>query len=182
MGNLNKVLAYLNELNFKPDLDKFEHKLIIQKTICLLKILNIDAGYEFSLYVKGPYSPSLTHDLYFNKKQVTSLQTSYKVSEKEKETLKSILEFSNGLETTLLEIMATYLFLKFILKKDEKQAITELKKLKSFYSQVKIAVGVSRAKLLLEPSEEDIRKMKVEFSVIESASIEDMNKFNRKLM
>ncbi len=174
MGELKKVLAYFKELNFIPTVDNFQDKLIIQKTICLLKLMGTDLGYPFSLYVRGPYSPELTTDLYANKEIVNTLKTEYVLSEKEKQQLHTLYELSDNLDPTLLEIMATYAFLVMDLHNNEKEALTNLKKLKSFYSESRIAVGVSRAKqLLFKPSEKDIEKMKVEFSDWQDASISD---------
>ena len=176
--DLKKVLAYLKELGFTPDVDNFQDKLIIQKTVCLLKLLGVKLHYPFSLYVRGPYSPSLTKDLYANKKIVNNLKTDYVPTKKEKKQLQSLYSLSNELNPTLLEIMSTYAFLIYNLKKDDKQAIIDLKKIKCFYSEGRIAVGISRTKeLLFKPSKKDIDKMKAEFRNIEEASLSDMERF-----
>lgn len=174
MDELKKVLRYLKELGFKPDVDKFQDRLVIQKTVCLLKMMGLDVGYSFSLYVRGPYSPSLTNDLYSNRNEVNNLKTNYTSNEEEKKKLNVFSEISNNLEPTLLEIMSTYAFLIREPENNEKQAIIKLKKLKSFYSEGRIAIGVSKAKqLLFKPSETDIEKMKAEFNDWQDASIAD---------
>lgn len=176
MGELNKVVAYLKELKYIPTVDNFQDKLVIQKTVCLLKLMGTDLGYPFSLYVRGPYSPELTTDLYANKEMVNTLRTEYVPSEKEKQQLHTLFEFSDNLDPTLLEIMATYAFFVTDLNNNEKEALTNLKKLKPFYSESRIAVGVSRAKqLLFKPTEKEIEKMKSEFSDWQEASIADRN-------
>jgi uncharacterized protein YwgA len=176
MGELKKVLGYLRELRFKPDVDKFQDRLVIQKTVCLLEMMGLDIGYHFSLYVRGPYSPSLTNDLYSNRNEVNNLKTNYSPDDEEKKKLSTFSEISNNLEPTLLEIMSTYAFLIREPENDEKQALVKLKKLKSFYSEGRIAMGVSKAKqLLFKPSEKDIEKMKSEFSDWQDASIADQN-------
>ena len=173
MGDLNRTLAYLKELGFKPDVDRFQDKLVIQKTICLLELLGVDLKYRFSLYIRGPYSPDLTNDLYKNKGLVESLKTEYVLSAKEKELAAKISEASNNLEPTMLEIITTYAYLSVRGGRSSREAITELKKLKPFFSEAKIAVGVSRAKQLFPPSKEEIRRMKAEFAGVEEAAISD---------
>ena len=176
MGELKKVLAYLIELKFTPIVDNFEDKLIIQKMVCLLKLMGTDTdlGYPFSLYVRGPYSPELTADLYNNKDMVNNLKTDYVISEKEKQQLHVLYEISDNLDSTLLEIMATYAFFVMDLHNNEKEALINLKKLKPFYSESRIAVGVSRAKqLLFKPTEKEIEKMKSEFNDWQDAGITD---------
>ncbi len=176
MGELRKVLGYLRELGFKPDVDKFQDRLVIQKTVCLLEMMGLNAGYNFSLNVRGPYSPNLTNDLYSNKAGVNALKTNYTPNEEEKKKLNVFSEISNNLEPTLLEIISTYAFLIREPENDEKQAIIKLKKLKSFYSEGRIAIGVSKAKqLLFKPSKKDIEKMKSEFSDWQDASISDQS-------
>jgi uncharacterized protein YwgA len=176
MGELNKVLAYLKELKFTPKVDRFQDKLVIQKTVCLLKLMGADLGYPFSLYVRGPYSPALTTDLYANKGMVDALRTGYVPSEKEKQQLHLLCELSNNLDPTLLEIMATYAFLSKDRGMGSKEALAELKKLKPFFSEARIAVGVSRAKELFPPTEKEIQAMKAEFRDFENAALSD-NKY-----
>lgn len=174
MGDLKRVLGYLKELGFTPNVDKFQDRLVIQKTVYLLEMMGIKVGYPFSLYVRGPYSPSLTDDLYSQKEAVNNLETDYSPNEEEKKQLRTFSEISNNLEPTVLEIMSTYAFLIKEPETNEKQAIIKLKKLKSFYSEGRIAVGISKAKqLLFKPTEKEIEKMKAEFRDIEGASLED---------
>lgn len=177
MGDLNRLLAFLKEINFKPSLENFEDKLKVQKTVCLLELLGVDLGYPFSLYVRGPYSPSLTKELYDHEEIVNKCQSDYIPTEEEKKILHSIEELSNGLNPTMLEIMATYAYLIKELNNDEKEAIMNLKKLKSFYSEANIAIGVSRAKQLINKlTDEEIEEMKAEFAGFEEASLRDQDK------
>ena len=43
-------------------MDQFDGRLILQKTIYILKSFGIDLGYEFNWYRHGVYSPDLTSD------------------------------------------------------------------------------------------------------------------------
>ena len=46
------------------DKDLFEHRLIAQKFVYLLKLKGVEFAYPFRLYVRGPYSPDLARELH----------------------------------------------------------------------------------------------------------------------
>jgi uncharacterized protein YwgA len=46
------------------DINTFEGRLVLQKTIYLLQSLGMYLGYKFSWYIHGPYSPDLTKDAF----------------------------------------------------------------------------------------------------------------------
>jgi len=173
MNRLGKVIACFKEVGFKPNVDSFQDKLVMQKAVCLMELLGFDTGYGFSLYVRGPYSPNFTSDLYENKESVRELRTTERLTSEEKELISKIHEISNHFNPTMLEIMATYAFLVKKLNRDYKSALIDLKTLKSYYSEADIAVGVSRMKQLFPPSEKEIQEMKKEFQAWEKASDED---------
>jgi len=54
----------LKELGVSSDISGFNSRLILQKTVYLLEEAGIRLGYSFSWYLRGPYSPGLTRDLY----------------------------------------------------------------------------------------------------------------------
>jgi uncharacterized protein YwgA len=174
MSEVGKLIAFLKELGFKPNLDDFEDKLVIQKTVCLLELMGAELNYEFSLYVRGPYSPSLTKELYDNKEAVENLETSVFLDEAEKKCVEKIRVASNGLKPVLLEVMATYLFLVRKLCRSSKEAIAELKGLKPFFSEADVAVGVSKSKTLFPPTQKEVEDMKNEFRAWEAASDADV--------
>jgi len=176
MGELKKVIACMKEMGRKPKVGNFEDKLVIQKTVCLLDLMGFNMGYRFSLYVRGPYSPNLTTDLYAHQDWVESLKTDCVITAKEKEMLAKISEASDNLDPALLEIMATYAFISKSPGVESKEAVSRLKKLKPFYSEAKIAVGISRAKQLFPPTEKDVKEMKAEFEEFEDAAVSD-NKY-----
>lgn len=172
MDRLKKVIACMKEAGKTPKVDSFEDKLVIQKTICLLELMGFKIGYSFSLYIRGPYSPDLTSELYGRRNEVESMDTNYELSAKERQLLMQVSETSDNLDSTMLEIMATYAY--FICNgKTSREAFLETKKLKPFFSEAKIAVSVSRAKQLFPPSAEALRKMKAELADFESAALSD---------
>ena len=175
MGELKKLIACLKELGFKPKVSSFQDRLVIQKTTCLLEIMGFKLGYGFSLYVRGPYSPSLADDVYNCTRQIQELNTGFALSEGEKKKLVKLAQISDNLNAKMLEITATYAYLWKQLGKESKEAMIILKRMKPFYSEAEIAVGVSRAKeLLYVPTEREIREMKEEFADFERASLSDM--------
>lgn len=64
-GNFPKVLAAFEVLRFVPSIESFEDRIIIQKSIYLLQVKELDFGYtDFDLFLRGPYSPHLTEDMF----------------------------------------------------------------------------------------------------------------------
>lgn len=169
---LKKVIAVMKELGKKPKVENFEDKLVIQKTVCLLEMLGFDMGYKFSIYVRGPYSPDLTKDIYQNQRIVESLKTDYSVTKQENDLIVKVKETSDNLDFALLEIMTTFEFLRKS-GLTTREATEKLKKLKPFYSEVKIAIGISRAKELFPPSKKEIQEIREEFADWESAAMAD---------
>ena len=53
----------LKNLNIKSK-NSLDNRVIIQKKIYLLQEQEVDLGYEYNWYLKGPYSPTLTSYVY----------------------------------------------------------------------------------------------------------------------
>ncbi|MFA5050365.1 MAG: hypothetical protein WC501_05130 [Candidatus Micrarchaeia archaeon] len=176
MNRLEKVLVRLKEMNFSPDMGNFRDKLIIQKVVCLLELMGAELGYRssFSLYVRGPYSPTLTKELYEGMNIIKDSNTSGGLTKKEKEQLSKLYEISDHLNPDMLEIMSTYGYLIKECNNDEKTAVSNLKRLKSFYPESKLAIGISKTKeLFLKLSENEINDIKTEFKEWENTAILD---------
>ncbi len=62
------------------DLDNFDEKLIIQKTVYIAQKMGFNFGYNFGWYVRGVYSSSLTVDLYGMDEKTTYNPTSDDIS------------------------------------------------------------------------------------------------------
>jgi uncharacterized protein YwgA len=170
MADIEKVIAFFKELDFHFNINNFEDRLIAQKIICLLQLKNIDLGYPSDLYVRGPYSPVLTKDLYQNERSISNFETDVTLNKKEKETIIQLKELF-GFSSSLLEIAATYGYLNQRLHLDHLNSLSNLKKMKPFYSEPKIALGVSKAKQFFSSiSEEQMSEMKEEFSAWQEAS------------
>lgn len=56
------VKLIFDKLGLSFNMDTFQDRLILQKSIYLVQSLGTDLGYHFSWYLKGPYSASLATD------------------------------------------------------------------------------------------------------------------------
>lgn len=54
----------LKEVGINSNVADFASRLILQKAVYLLEEAGIRLGYSFNWYLRGPYSPSLTRDLF----------------------------------------------------------------------------------------------------------------------
>ena len=76
MKKHKKVIAFFKELGFAFTISRFDDRSIAQKLVCLLELRGINLGYPCSIYVRGPYSPNLTEDLFSFKNEFENLETS----------------------------------------------------------------------------------------------------------
>ncbi len=61
----NKQIAIkliYDNLGLEFEMNTFQDRLILQKTIYLVQTLGVNLGYHYSWYLKGPYSTSLASD------------------------------------------------------------------------------------------------------------------------
>ncbi len=173
--SLNKVIACLKGIGLKPKVDDFQNRLVIQKAIYLLKLKGIDPGFDYNLYVRGPYSPDLTKEVYDHKSAVEELKTSTRLSNAEAGMVGEFKELFSDFKPSILEVAATYAFFAFERKQDPITALQNVKRMKSFYSGAQIAVGVSKAKeFLFKPSEKQLADMKEEARAWQDASLKSM--------
>jgi len=168
--DFEKVITCIKEINLKPNISRFNDKLIIQKAIFLLQLKGVDCGANYGLYVRGPYSPSLTNCMYQERNKLESLKTNAKLNSLEEKKIQEFNEIFSELTPGVLEIAATYAY--FIFKRNEtpKEALLKVKEIKGFYPEAQIALGISKAKqFLYEPTKQEIEDMKKEFSAWETA-------------
>lgn len=98
----------------KPDMSVFNNRLKYQKIVYLLQSLTgLSLGYGFNWYLKGPYSSSLAHTLYFIQDSPTVYKQSQKITFKQnKEVMSKLEEFKEKLGASIddplyLEILAS---------------------------------------------------------------------------
>lgn len=117
------------------DIDTFDGRLILQKTIYLMQAFGLPLGYRFSWYVYGPYSPDLTEEGYEIKeiyKEIPKLK--FVKEEKEKQFKKFIKIFEEKKNDAYwLELMASIHFLKKVHPYENKQTILKFVEQKQPY-------------------------------------------------
>ncbi|MCK4796741.1 MAG: hypothetical protein KAT05_05125 [Spirochaetes bacterium] len=96
-----------------PNMDGFSNRLKYQKIIYLLQASGLSLGYGFNWYVRGPYSPILTNDLYEIDRSTTLYNDSKDMTFKGHDNIVSKLEtFNSVLEENIndsiyLEVLAS---------------------------------------------------------------------------
>jgi uncharacterized protein YwgA len=174
MGDIAKVRSVLSDAGVDLDLGKFNHRIIAQKTVFLLQLKGLDMGYDFGMYLRGPYSPSLTQDLFDDP---TMQGPKEGLSDEESGMVRELVEkFGNS--PVELEIAATYAYLRGVENRSAFDSWDTTWKLKSFYTKGTVAIAISRTiQYLFPPPPELIEDVKREFADMERASLEDLRRF-----
>jgi uncharacterized protein YwgA len=163
MTKSDKVIAVLKELGISADINEFDSRLIIQKTVCLLQLRGIKMGYPFSIYIHGPYSPELTSDYFLEKEKFRTEETDTELTETERDIIKKFSEIFNPEKPSQLEISSTYGHFTNTLHYSPIDATKATRELKSQYSPGQIAVAISRAnQFLYSPTPEDLQILREE--------------------
>ena len=110
--NTEKVIACLKEMGIRPKIAKFRHRIVIQKLVYLLQLKGVEFGFDYGLYVRGPYSPNLTKEIYAKRDKFEQLKTKATLSEKETQTVQEAKEIFDG-NPAWLEVAATYAYVYF---------------------------------------------------------------------
>jgi len=174
MEKRKKVIAFFRELDFHFNIGAFDDRLIAQKLVCLLELRGIDLGYPCSVYVRGPYSPDLTLDLYAFTREFETLETSSRLNPTEKEAAGELGRIF-GLKPVLLEVGATYGYYAIRQECDPLEALRQVRRLKPFYSEAQIALGISKAKeFLFQPTKRDRETLKKETGIWQRASLQSL--------
>jgi len=174
MGKREKVIAFFKELGFEFTLSRFDDRLVAQKIVCLLELRGINLGYPCSMYVRGPYSPDLTQDLYAFTREFETLKTNSRLTTTDKETAGELGRIF-GLKPIPLEVGATYGYYALLQKCDPLEALRHVKRLKPFYSEAQIALGISKAKeFLCKPTRKDLEELKEETGIWQRASLKTL--------
>ena len=109
------LYSILNRLDC-GDVDTFEHRIKSQKIQYFAQLFGVSFRYNYNLYIKGPYSPELAHDLYeINQMKIKPIKDHFIPDRLENRffKLKSFIEDMNIRE---LELVATYHWLIKIAK------------------------------------------------------------------
>jgi len=174
MERRKKIIALFKEMDFQLNISQFDDRLIAQKIVCLLELKGLKLGYPHGIYVRGPYSPDLTTDLYAFADEFEEFKTETRLNTNEKDAADN-LNGIFGLKPVLLEVGATYGYYTRRENCDPFEALKRVKQLKPFYSQARIAVGVSKAKeYLFEPTAKDLEELRKEIEPWQRAALRSM--------
>jgi uncharacterized protein YwgA len=174
MQKRKKVIAFFKELGFEFNVSRFDDRLIAQKLVCLLELKDINLGYPCSIYVRGPYSPDLTQDLFEYHTEFEHFTTESRLSATEKEIAGDLGRIF-GLRPVLLEVGATYGYYALRQNCDPLEALRQVKRLKPFYSEAQIALGISKTKeFLFRPTPGDLEELKKETGIWQRASLKSL--------
>ncbi|MGD0817828.1 MAG: hypothetical protein ABR986_05440 [Methanomassiliicoccales archaeon] len=175
MNRFEKVKACLKMLGYTSlSSENFEDKLVIQKIVYLIQLKGMRTGYAFNLYVRGPYSPDLTSDIYEHSEELEHLDSHDGLSDVEQ---RYVEEFKKTIELkpSQLEVAATYSYFAFELGNDAISSTAKVREMKGFYPEAQIALGISRAKqLFFKPTKQELDSLKAEATLWENASETDV--------
>lgn len=90
LGGLLKRIGNYDPTCFK---ERFEARLILQKTIYLMQAFGLNIGYSYSWYLRGPYSVGLTKDAYELTNKFDRAPLARFVADKDEEKFRKFLIF-----------------------------------------------------------------------------------------
>jgi len=171
MSRFQKVETCLKKLEFSSMSSyNFEDRLMIQKIVYLLQRKGLGFSYPYNLYIRGPYSPELCRDVFGNNASLHNLETTVHLSQGEVAIVDQLKD-SIDLIPSQLEVAATYAYFAYELGCSPSHSTASVRRMKGFYPEAQIALGISRAKqFLFEPSSEEIADMKREARAWENVS------------
>ena len=173
-NDLDKVIACLKFLGLHPSMYVYRWRFLTQKIAFLAKALGMDIGYDFTVYVAGPYSRELNCDYYPDeiKTKMDALQTDYVLTPSDLLVLERIRNCRGLLENQgLMEVASTAIFFM-----RQNHSITEddlfmnLKWLKPHIGDSDRVIGITKAKELLFKPEyltEDLKREMDEWDRLE---------------
>jgi hypothetical protein len=175
--DIEKVIASLKFLGFKPKMKEYDTRFFIQKMAFLAQALGLSTNYCFTMYVAGPYCSKLANDCYGDVNAVESLHTSYTLTSGDKNILQKIsstllTDMGRGLEVNRhsLECVSAAVFLmQQNPRASEDSIFAWIKKLKPHLSDYEIVVGTNKAKMLLARPEDVTEEIKREMREWDSA-------------
>lgn len=108
----------------------FEQRLRSQKMQYLAQVFAISPAYKFNLYLRGPYSPDLAHDLFeLQNAKINIKKEEFTPKELEERFIKA-RNFIEDKTTRQLELISTSHWLSTIAKLTKEKIVQKLKKWK----------------------------------------------------
>lgn len=113
------------------DVDTFEKRLRSQKIQYFAQLFGVTYRYRYNLYLHGPYSTELAHDLYYIKNSNIVPDTSKLIPEKLEKRFLDLKKFIKDRGTRGLELVATLHWFLKIVGLSEGNAKTKLNEFKN---------------------------------------------------
>ena len=104
----------------------FEQRLKSQKVQYFAQLFGVSLRYQYNLYLNGPYSPGLAHDLYQIKELKMKPMLEKFIPEELEQKFNDTKKFVKGLSVRELEITATYHWLLKIVKMTAEETCKKL--------------------------------------------------------
>ncbi len=136
LGILLKRIGNYNKM------ESFDDRLILQKTVYLMQSFDLYVGYNFTWYIRGPYSPDLTKDGFGLRESWDATPEGRFKEEKDEENFKKFILFlgDKKYDAGWLEILASIHFLKKVRNNLNKEEIITIVKNKQSYFTKKMCL------------------------------------------
>jgi len=103
---------YKNIFGNNININSFTDRIKLQKLVYILKTENIDFGYDFTWYIRGPYSSDLAHDA-FSLLKTTDHTSKYTETNHDRIVLERLTRVRHIInDSNNAELVASYLFLQ----------------------------------------------------------------------
>ncbi|MBI4262100.1 hypothetical protein HY624_01080 [Candidatus Uhrbacteria bacterium] len=112
------------------EVDTFPQRLRSQKTQYLAQTFGISPVYDFNLYFRGPYSPSLAHDLFKLRTEKTKPTLEKFTPDELEGRFKKAASFLKEKSIRELELITTLHWLQTVAKLSEESASKKLRTIK----------------------------------------------------
>lgn len=167
MPDIDIVIASLEFLGIRPNVENYASRFLIQKITYLAQVLGMPTNYMFTIHVSGPYSRTLTSDYYGELSRVNSLETDYVLNPEEHVFLEKIRACCSLSENPfLLECMSTAVYLRSQnLAIQDNDLFLALRGLKPHLSEYLTLEGITKAKELLFKPEYLTQEIKSELGL-----------------
>lgn len=166
--NIEKVAAELKFLGIKPDIENdYSARFLIQKIVFLAQTMTKATDYNFTIYLRGPFSKDLQREYYQHAAELQTLKTAAKLSQKEESALSEIKQVclskiscssdipSGSKEFNILEATGTAAyFVKSTPQPAAEALFAIVKTLKPHLKETEILIGINNAReLLFDPKQ-----------------------------
>lgn len=152
MTTKREIFSLVSMLGVEPRLEHISDRIKLQKLVYLAEVFGVDAGFTFTWYVHGPYSPDLTkvafEEVSGRSSGITESQTNIKKMQKLKEFLGQDIESSDK-----LELVASLHYVLAIAKKtgsSEKEALDLFYDEKPHFPEKQVKEYLPKVKKLLK--------------------------------